>query len=42
MSLRQEAGVIAGVDHDIDGAPESSFVYDASDAAGCAAMIAEM
>ena len=38
----EEAGVIAGVDHDIDGAPESSFVYDASDAAGCAAMIAEM
>ena len=37
----EKAGVITGVDHDIDGAPESTFVYDASDAAGCAAMTVE-
>ena len=37
----EEVGIIAGVDHAIDGAPESTFVYDASDAAGCAAMIME-
>ena len=36
-----QAGIIAGVDHAIDGAPESAFVYDASDAAGCAAAIVE-
>ena len=36
-----KAGIITGVDHVIDGAPESTFVYDASDAAGCAAMIME-
>ena len=35
------AGIIAGADHCIDGAPESTFVYDASDAAWCAAMIME-
>ena len=37
----EKAGVITGVDHVIDGAPESTFVYDASDAAGCASMIVE-
>lgn len=36
-----QAGIIAGVDHAIDGAPESAFVYDVSDAAGCAAAIVE-
>lgn len=35
------AGIPAGVDHVIDGAPESTFVYDASDASGCAAAIVE-
>ena len=34
-------GITAGLDRTIDGAPESSFVYDASDAAGCASMIME-
>ena len=37
----EQAGITAGVDHAIDGAPESTFVYDASDPAGCAAMIME-
>ncbi len=37
----EKAGIVTGVDHAIDGAPESAFVYDASDAAGCAAMIME-
>ena len=37
----EKANVITGVDHIIDGAPESTFVYDMSDAAGCASMIME-
>ena len=37
----EKAGIITGVDHIIDGAPESTFVYDASDVAGCASKIME-
>ena len=41
MKDAEKAGKITGVDHVIEGAPESTFVYDASDAAGCAAKIME-
>ena len=37
----EAAGIIMGVDHAIDGAPENAFVYDASDAAGCAEILME-
>lgn len=30
-----------GIDHNIDGSPENVFVYDKSDAAGCASLIME-
>ena len=36
-----DLNINVGVDHIIDGAPESAFVYDASDAAGCASLIME-
>ncbi len=44
LTLLEEAeglGLFVGVDHAIDGAPESAFVYDASDAAGCASLLME-
>jgi len=41
MKTAEKAGVITGVDHAIEGAPESTFLYDESDAAGCAALIIE-
>ena len=41
MKDAEKAGIITGVDHIIDGAPESTFVYDVSDAAMCASMILE-
>ena len=41
MNTAEKAGVITGVDHAIEGAPESTFLYDESDAAGCAALIIE-
>ncbi len=37
----EKAGLTAGVDHVISGAPAGTFVYDASDAAGCASLIME-
>ena len=37
----EAAGVVMGVDHVIDGAPESTFVYDASDVAGCVGILME-
>jgi len=36
-----EAGMQVGVDHAIEGAPDNTFVYDASDAAGCASLIVD-
>ncbi len=44
LTLSEDADglhLIVGVDHAVDGAPESTFVYDASDAAGCASLIME-
>lgn len=42
LETADKAGISVGVDHAVDGAPDSTFVYDASDPAGCAAMIAEI
>ncbi len=41
LQYAEEAGVMIGVDHVIEGAPETTFVYDASDPAGCAELIME-
>ncbi len=41
LETADKAGISVGVDHAVDGAPDSTFVYDASDPAGCAALIAE-
>ena len=41
LARAEEAGMQVGVDHAIEGAPDNTFVYDASDAAGCASLIVD-
>lgn len=42
LAILDQAGVVAGTDHAIDGAPDSSFVYDFNDASGCVNTVIEL